>query len=153
MRTLKLYSFQLTSSCFPIQEAILGAAAKSQVLKLSSSRGGTGGAQPKRQDLSIYRTPSGQDKFFFSNAILFQRKREGELHLCSMDQGCRAFSRPQETNLAFFLNWLASKFDNFLSGLPFFKPIEVYIVNSKIFPFLKQRLAFFSWKLLATLTS
>ena len=44
-------------------------------------------------------------------------------------------------------------FENLLSSWrPFFKSIEVYILKSKIFPFLKQSLALFSYKHLASLT-
>ena len=71
-----------------------------------------------------------------------------------------AFSRPNLTNLAFFLNgwprnflevnciWPFSSLCLF-NGWPFFQ--KVYLVESKIWPFLKQSLAFFAYKLLATL--
>ena len=44
-----------------------------------------------------------------------------------------------------FLNLAGLKIlKNLLSSWPFLKPTEVYVLNSKIFPFLKQSLAFFN---------
>ena len=48
------------------------------------------------------------------------------------------FSRPNITNLVFSKSVGLEIFENFLSSWPFFKSIEVYIVKSKIFPFLKE---------------
>ena len=55
------------------------------------------------------------------------------------------------TNLAYFVLIGLEIFNNLLSIWPFLKSIEVYIVKSKHFPFLKQSLAFFNCKHLATL--
>ena len=59
----------------------------------------------------------------------------------------------KKTNLAFFY-WLASNFLRIYQVVGFFKKyIEVYIVKTQIYPFLKQSLPFFSYKHLATLHS
>ena len=54
-------------------------------------------------------------------------------------------------NLAYFVLIGLEFFLNLLSIWPFLKSIEVYIVKSKHFPVLKQSLAFFNYKHLATL--
>ena len=68
-------------------------------------------------------------------------------------QSCQVWPfRGPKTNVAFFKNWLDSKFlHNLLISWPYFRSIKVSIVKSKMLPFLKQRLAFFSYKHMATL--
>ena len=63
-----------------------------------------------------------------------------------------AFSRPKNKKIGLFIKSVGLEiFENLLSSWPIFKSIEVYIVKSKNFPFLKQSLAFLSYKLMATL--
>ena len=57
---------------------------------------------------------------------------------------------PKKFGLIILDGWLRN-FSEFITKLAFLKPIEVYIVKSKLFLFLKQSLAFFSYKHLATL--
>ena len=61
-----------------------------------------------------------------------------------------AFSRPTKL-IWLFLSVGLKFFYNLLSSWPIFTFIEVYIVKSKNFSFLKQDLAFFSYKHLPTL--
>ena len=66
-------------------------------------------------------------------------------------QSCQVWPfRGQKTNLAFFkISW-PRIFYNLLSSWPYFNSRKVSIVKSKMLPFLKQRLAFVSYKHLAT---
>ena len=58
----------------------------------------------------------------------------------------------EETKFGLFSNWLALKFVKIYQVVGFLKKyLEAYIVKYKNFSFLKQSLAFFSYKHLATL--
>ena len=61
------------------------------------------------------------------------------------------FSRPKNKFGLFKKLLVLEIFDNLLSNWPYFMSIIVSIVKSKMLPFLKQRLAFVSYKHLATL--
>ena len=68
-------------------------------------------------------------------------------------QSCQVWPfRGQKANLALFkIGWPRNFFYNLLSSWPYFRSIKVSIVKSKMLPFLKQRLAFVSYKHMATL--
>ena len=64
-----------------------------------------------------------------------------------------AFSRPKKQIWPFLKLVGLESVDNLLSSWPYFRSIKVSIVKSKMLPFLKQRLAFVSYKHLATLVT
>ena len=95
----------------------------------------------------LYLTPT--SAFGFLCVVIFHTAYRGKKHARARYQSCQVWPK---NKFGLFSNLVGLEiFDNLLSRWPYFRSIKVSIVKSKMLPFLKQRLAFVSYKHLATL--